>query len=70
MEVTTATIKFSKEEIEQLVKAVTMRLSMSAYVIGGDQEKESYNKLKEDLIQISKKIIEGEQKNEVTTNRL
>ena len=70
MEVTTATIKFSKEEIEQLVKAVAMRLSMSAYVIGGDQEKESYNKLKEDLIQISKEIIEGEQKNEVTTNRL
>ena len=69
MEVTTATIKFSKEEIEQLVKAVVLRLDVG-YALGKDKEKESYNKLKEDLIQISKEIIEGEQKNEVTTNRL
>ena len=69
MEVTTATIKFSKDEIEQLIKAIVLRLDVG-YALGEDKEKESYNKLKDDLLKISKKIIEGEHKNEVNTNRL
>jgi hypothetical protein len=69
MDVTTATIKLSKNEIEQLVKAVVLRLDVG-YALGKDKEKESYNKLKEDLLKIGKQIIEGEQINEVNTNRL
>ena len=69
MDVTTATIKLSKNEIEQLIKAVALRLDVG-YALGKDKEKESYNKLKEDLLKIGKPIIEGEQINEVNTNRL
>jgi hypothetical protein len=69
MDVTTATIKLSKNEIEQLVKAVVLRLDVG-YALGKDKEKESYNKLKEDLLKIGKQIIEGEHINEVNTNRL
>jgi hypothetical protein len=69
MDVTTATIKLSKNEIEQLIKAVALRLDVG-YALGKDKEKESYNKLKEDLLKIGKQIIEGEQINEVNTNRL
>jgi hypothetical protein len=69
MEVTTATIKFSKDEIEQLIKAIVLRLDVG-YALGEDKEKESYHKLKDDLLKISKEIIEGEHKNEVNTNRL
>ena len=53
MDVTTATIKLSKNEIEQLVKAVVLRLDVG-YALGKDKEKESYNKLKEDLLKIGK----------------
>ena len=69
MDVTTATIKLSKNEVEQLIKAVVLRLDVG-YALGKDEEKESYNKLKEDLVKVSKQIIEGEQLNEVNTNRL
>ena len=60
METSSALIKFTKEEINQLIKALVLRIDV-AYIIGQDPEKESYSKLKSDLENIVKGLVEKEQ---------
>mgnify|MGYP003134460575 FL=1 len=60
--VSTATIKFSRQEIEQLIKAIVLRLKIGeSNLFGEDNEKSSYETLKEDLIRIKQQLTEGEQ---------
>tara|TARA_Y100001951_G_scaffold34917_1_gene27503 strand:+ start:833 stop:1081 length:249 start_codon:yes stop_codon:yes gene_type:complete len=62
MDVSTATIKFSKQEIEQLIKSIVLRLNISQdNFFGKDEERPSYQRLKKDLIKIKKQLVEGEQ---------
>ena len=63
----TATIKFSRQEIEQLIKSIVLRLKVGDS-LGIDEEKESYNTLKKDLIEIKQQLTNGEQKtnNQIT----
>ena len=49
--VSTATIKFSRQEIEQLIKSIVLRLKVGS-ALGVDEEQESYNRLKKDLMKI------------------
>ena len=58
--VSTATIKFSRQEIEQLIKSIVLRLKSSAS-LGLDEEEESYNRLKKDLKNIRQQLTNGEQ---------
>jgi|TARA_R110002074_G_scaffold146644_2_gene296313 hypothetical protein len=60
MDKSTATIKFSKDEINQLIRAIALRNNVAKSFIE-DSEKEAYKKLKSDLEKIIKNIIEGEQ---------
>ena len=60
--VSTVTIKFSRQEIEQLIKAIVLRLKIGeSNLFGEDNEKSSYETLKEDLIRIKQQLTEGEQ---------
>ena len=60
--VSTVTIKFSRQEIEQLIKAIVLRLKIGeSNLFGEDNEKPSYETLKEDLIRIKQQLTEGEQ---------
>jgi Holliday junction resolvase RusA-like endonuclease len=60
MDKSTATIKFSKDEINQLIRAIALRNNVSKS-FPKDSEKEAYKKLKSDLENIVRNIIEGEQ---------
>jgi|APSaa5957512535_1039671.scaffolds.fasta_scaffold162415_1 hypothetical protein len=60
MDKSTATIKFSKDEINQLIRAIVLRNNVAKSFME-DSEKEAYKKLKSDLEKIIKNIIEGEQ---------
>lgn len=60
MDKSTATIKFSKDEINQLIRAIALRNNVAKSFME-DSEKEAYKKLKSDLEKIIKNIIEGEQ---------
>tara|TARA_R100001244_G_C5118976_1_gene123036 strand:- start:378 stop:584 length:207 start_codon:yes stop_codon:yes gene_type:complete len=68
MEVTTATIKFTKEEVNLLINNIDFMLSLNIPI--EEEWLKPYHKLKEDLLKISKEIIEGEQMNEVNSNRI
>ena len=60
--VSTVTIKFSRQEIEQLIKAIVLRLKIGeSNLFGEANEKSSYETLKEDLIRIKQQLTEGEQ---------
>ena len=62
MEVSTATIKFSRQEIEQLIKSIVLRLKVGEInLFGEDNEKSSYETLKKELVGIKQQLIEGEQ---------
>jgi len=65
----TATIKFSKDEINQLIRALALRNTI-AKSFPRDSEKESYKKLKSDLENIMKNLVEGKAEKEVNSNRL
>ena len=67
MEATTATIKFTKEEINLLINNIDFMLSLNIPI--EEEWLKPYHKLKEDLLKISKEIVEGEHLNEVNTNR-
>ncbi|MBT7896557.1 MAG: hypothetical protein HN564_06125 [Flavobacteriales bacterium] len=58
--VSTATIKFSRQEIEQLIKSIVLRLKVGT-TFGIDKEEESYNRLKKDLTKIKEQLTKGEQ---------
>jgi len=58
--VSTATIKFSRQEIEQLIKSIVLRLKVGS-TLGLDEEEESYNRLKKDLKNIRQQLTNGEQ---------
>jgi len=58
--VSTATIKFSRHEVEQLIKSIVLRLKVGD-ALGTDEEKESYNTLKRDLVKIKQQLTNGEQ---------
>jgi|TARA_R110000823_G_scaffold309863_1_gene434380 hypothetical protein len=58
--VSTATIKFSRQELEQLIKSIVLRLKVGT-VLGMENEEESYNKLKKDLVEIKQQLTSGEQ---------
>jgi|TARA_R110000744_G_scaffold150693_2_gene264061 hypothetical protein len=60
MDKSTATIKFSKDEINQLIRAIVLRNNV-AKSFEKDSEKQAYKKLKDDLGIILNNIIEGEQ---------
>ena len=60
MDKSTATIKFSKDEINQLIRAIVLRNNV-AKSFQEDEEKQAYKKLKDDLGIILNNIIEGEQ---------
>ena len=57
--ISTATIKFSKQEIEQLIKSIVLRLKVGS-TLGLDEEEESYNRLKKDLKNIRQQLTNGE----------
>ena len=58
----TATIKFSRQEIEQLIKSIVLRLKIGeSDLFGKDNEKASYETLKKDLVEIKQQLKEGEQ---------
>jgi len=62
MEVSTATIKFSRQEIEQLIKSIVLRLKIGEInLFGEDNEKSSYETLKKELVGIKQQLTEGEQ---------
>lgn len=65
----TATIKFSKDEINQLIRAIGLRNTI-AKSFPKDSEKASYKKLKSDLEKIINDLIEGKAEREVNSNRL
>tara|TARA_R110002051_G_C8723923_1_gene497082 strand:- start:254 stop:466 length:213 start_codon:yes stop_codon:yes gene_type:complete len=67
METTTATIKFTKEEVNLLINNIDFMLSLNIPI--EEEWLKPYHKLKEDLLKISKEIVEGEHLNEVNTNR-
>ena len=58
--VSTTTIKFSRKEIEQLIKSIVLRLKVGS-ALGVDEEQESYNRLKKDLKKIKEQLTNGEQ---------
>ena len=59
--VPTAIIKFSKQEIEQLIKAIVLRIKIGeSNLFGKDNEKLSYETLKKDLVGIKQQLNEGE----------
>tara|TARA_R110002020_G_scaffold388797_2_gene599490 strand:- start:334 stop:543 length:210 start_codon:yes stop_codon:yes gene_type:complete len=65
----TATIKFSKDEINQLIRAIALRNTI-AKSFPRDSEKASYKKLKKDLENIMQSLVEGKARTEVNSNRL
>tara|TARA_R100000951_G_C2509388_1_gene139926 strand:- start:240 stop:449 length:210 start_codon:yes stop_codon:yes gene_type:complete len=69
MEKATATIKFSKDEINQLIRAIALRNTI-AKSFPKDSEKEAYKKLKSDLENIIHDLIEGQAEKETNENRL
>ena len=67
--ISTATIKFSRQEIEQLIKSIVLRLKIGeSDLFGKDNEKSSYETLKKDLVGIKQRLTEGEQQtdNQIT----
>ena len=59
--VSTATIKFSRQEVEQLIKAIVLRIKIGeSNLFGKDSEKLSYETLKKDLVGIKQQLNEGE----------
>ena len=59
MSVSTATIKFSRQELETLINTLDLVLSMNLPI---DEEfLKPYHSVKKDLIHIRKQLIEGEQ---------
>ena len=66
--ISTATIKFSRQEIEQLIKSIVLRLKIGeSNLFGKDNEKLSYETLKKDLVGIKQRLTEGEQQ---TSNQI
>ena len=60
--ISTATIKFSRQEIEQLIKSIVLRLKIGeSDLFGKDNENASYETLKKDLVEIKQQLKEGEQ---------
>ena len=56
--VSTATIKFSRQEIEQLIKSIVLRLKVGTTFVK-DEEEESYSRLKKDLTKIKQELTDG-----------
>lgn len=65
----TATIKFSKDEINQLIRAIALRNTI-AKSFPRDSEKAAYKKLKNDLENIMNSLIEGKAEKEINSNRI
>ena len=59
----TANIKFTKAEIDQLIKTLTMYEKVSDFfnILSENEEKKQFIKLKDDLINIKRRLDEGEQ---------
>ena len=61
--VSTANIKFTKAEIDQLVRTLSLYVKVSDYfnILSENEEKKQFIKLKDDLIKIKRNLDEGEQ---------
>ena len=61
--VSTANIKFTKAEIDQLVRTLSLYVKVSDYfnILSENEEKKQFIKLKDDLINIKRRLDEGEQ---------
>jgi len=61
--VSTANIKFTKAEIDQLVRTLSLYVKVSDYfnILSENEEKKQFIKLKDDLVKIKRNLDEGEQ---------
>jgi len=61
--ISTANIKFTKAEIDQLVRTLSLYVKVSDYfnILSENEEKKQFIKLKDDLIKIKRNLDEGEQ---------
>lgn len=59
----TANIKFTKAEIDQLIRTLSLYVKVSDYfnILSKNEEKKQFVKLKDDLIKIKRDLDEGEQ---------
>ena len=59
----TANIKFTKAEIDQLIRTLSLYVKVSDYfnILSENEEKKQFIKLKDDLIKIKRNLDEGEQ---------
>jgi len=59
----TANIKFTKAEIDQLIRTLSLFEKVSNYfnILSENEESKQFIKLKEDLIKIKRQLDEGEQ---------
>ncbi len=61
--ISSANIKFTKAEIDQLIRTLSLYEKVSGYfnILSENEEKAQFVKLKEDLIKIKRDLDEGEQ---------
>jgi hypothetical protein len=61
--ISTANIKFTKAEIDQLVRTLSLYVKVSDYfnILSENEEKKQFIKLKDDLVKIKRNLDEGEQ---------
>jgi len=59
----TANIKLTKAEIDQLIRTLSLYVKVSDYfnILSKNEEKKQFVKLKDDLIKIKRDLDEGEQ---------
>ena len=59
----TANIKLTKAEIDQLIRTLSLyvKVSASCNILSKNEEKKQFVKLKDDLIKIKRDLDEGEQ---------
>tara|TARA_R100000458_G_C8258953_1_gene234668 strand:+ start:1343 stop:1552 length:210 start_codon:yes stop_codon:yes gene_type:complete len=61
--VSTATIKFTKAEIDSLIRTLTLYLKVADFfnILSKEEDKQQFLKLKEDLLNIKRELDKGEQ---------
>lgn len=61
--ISSANIKFTKAEIDQLIRSLSLYEKVAGYfnILSENEEKAQFVKLKEDLIKIKRDLDEGEQ---------
>ena len=61
--ISSANIKFTKAEIDQLVRTLSLYVKVSDYfnILSENEEKKQFIKLKDDLVKIKRNLDEGEQ---------